>query len=511
MSLDGALSIANSGLRNISARMQVVSDNIANAGSTGYAVETVQQSSMVAGSAPEGVFTGNTVRDVDIQAQANVLTENAIVSGAQTTLAALQPIGSVNGTVGAGTDLASLVGDLQDSFATLSNDPGNVAQQNAVVDAATTLTTGINRLAQAYGTARQAAQDDIFSSVTTLNQSLDSIGQLNAQIVAAQGAGESTANLANLRDAAVQTLSGLLDIKVEQQTDGSIRVITTSGISLPLPTRDDNQSPFATSDTTVLPDDTTANGSIPAVTMNGADVTSQLTGGSLGADISLRDTTLPTYQATLDAFSENLANRFSGQGLKLFTNSDGTIPAAGGTPTQQNYVGFANTITVNPAVVTAPSLVRDGTTAIAGSSTGAAAFTPNPSGGPAGFETLIQNVLNYSFGSQAQAGVSYPSIPTTGLGVNGNLSVSLGQPATLGAFASALVSGQAQDLGQAGSDVTNETAVQTTLNTQLSQSTGVDIDTELSNMLQLQNAYGANAKILTAIQAMYNDLANVIS
>ena len=94
---------------------------------------------------------------------------------------------------------------------------------------------------------------------------------------------------------------------------------------------------------------------------------------------------MPKYQAELDEFSENLATRFAGQGLQLFTQPDGSIPVQAGTPTQQNYVGFANTITVNPAVTASPSLVRDGTVAVAGSATGPASFTPNPSGGPAGF------------------------------------------------------------------------------------------------------------------------------
>ncbi len=40
-------------------------------------------------------------------------------------------------------------------------------------------------------------------------------------------------------------------------------------------------------------------------------MTTQLTGGQLGANLTLRDTTLPTYQAELDEFSQNLASRFS--------------------------------------------------------------------------------------------------------------------------------------------------------------------------------------------------------
>ena len=50
---------------------------------------------------------------------------------------------------------------------------------------------------------------------------------------------------------------------------------------------------------------------LTCVTLNGTDVTSALTGGQIGADIALRDTTLPTAQAQLDEFSYSLANRFA--------------------------------------------------------------------------------------------------------------------------------------------------------------------------------------------------------
>ena len=120
-------------------------------------------------------------------------------------------------------------------------------------------------------------------------------------------------------------------------------------------------------------------------------------------------------------------------------------------------------------------------------------------------------MLNYAFGTQAQDNVSYPAIPTSGLGLSGTITTNLGAPQSLGDLATALVSGQAQDIGLAGAQLSNEQAVQTTLNTQLQTTAGVDIDTELATMLQLQNAYGANAKILTAVQAMFADLNTAVT
>jgi flagellar hook-associated protein 1 FlgK len=37
------------------------------------------------------------------------------------------------------------------------------------------------------------------------------------------------------------------------------------------------------------------------------------------------------------------------------------------------------------------------------------------------------------------------------------------------------------------------------------------MDTEMSNMIALQNAYGANAKVIAAVQTMWAQLLNTVS
>ena len=251
-----------------------------------------------------------------------------------------------------------------------------------------------------------------------------------------------------------------MDVNTLVQSDGNMLITTTGGVALPT---DGTANPLSTTSANVPPGTYYPGGGIPAITLDGADITGQLTGGQLGANITLRDTTLPTYQAELDEFSQNLASRFSAQGLTLFSDPTGNVPAGGGVPAQQGYVGFAAEIQVNPAVQADPSLVRDGTDTIAGSATGAAAFTPNPPGGPAGFSTLINNVLTYTFGADVQDGVTQPASNTTGLGASGTLDAPYAPPATLGGIASALVASEAQDSANTTSQLTTEQAVQTTL------------------------------------------------
>jgi flagellar hook-associated protein 1 FlgK len=507
MSLAGALSIATGGLANVSAQLSLVSHNVANASTPGYAVESLDSESLTAGGVGMGVLTGPAMRSVDLALQTATLQQNATVGGLQTTQAALQAIDSVSGTPGAGTDLGSLLGDLQNQFSALLTDPSNSTQQSAVVSAASTLAQGVNTLSNTYTAQRQTAENSIVSEVGTVNSTLSTIGALSTTIVAQRVDGQSTADLENQRDAAVQSLSQLVNVNVMEQPNGNMVVTTASGTSLPT---NSLSGPLSIVGANMQPGSTYPGGGIGGIMLGGVDVTQQFNSGQIGANITLRDTTLPTYQAGLDEFSQNMAGHFAAQGLSLFTDPQGNIPSGGGSPVQSGYVGFAAEIQVNPAVKANPSLVVNGNIAIAGSATGAAAFTPNPAGGPAGFTTLIANILNYTFGADAQSGVPQPAANTSGLGATGTLTAPFSAPVTLGAFATAITGAEANDSASTTNQLTTEQGVQTTLNGQLSSQSGVNIDQQMALMIQLQNAYGANAKVMGAVQSVFGELLAMV-
>lgn len=502
MSLQAALSISSSGLDAVTRQLAVVSQNVANAGTAGYARQSAAVESVGTGNQLGGVQALPPTIAVDLALQSALLSENAGVSGLQTQQTALQGIDQVAGTPGQGQDLASKLGVLQDSFSTLLTDPSNQTQQAQVVISAGSVATQLNNLSQATQAARQGAQDGIVSGVASLAQNLAQIGQLNSQIIATQASGQSTATLQEQRNGALQSVSQLIDARFLPQPDGSVLVATASGLVLPT----DGTMTLSTQPATMDP----ANVTPPPILLGGADVTAYLAGGgSLGANITLRDTTLPTAQAGLDEFAQTLATRFDAQGLTLFTTPSGTVPTTG-VPVQTNYLGFAGTITLNPAIVANPTLVRDGTHAVAGSPTGASAFTPNPAGGPAGFSTLVSRILNQSLGAEVQPGVAQPAANTTGLGATGTLAAPYLDSATLAGLATNLVGAQAQASATASSQLTTGTALQTALQTQLNSEVGVNMDTEMSHMVALQNAYGANARIMTTVQSMFSDLLQAI-
>jgi flagellar hook-associated protein 1 FlgK len=499
MSLNSALSIGAGGLANINAQFALISQNVANAATPNYAVEISNQQALTADGVGMGVRTGPATLQIDQALQSSLTQQNATVTGLQTTQTSLQAIDSVLGTPGSGSDIGSLLGNLQDSFSTLMTDPSNQTQQSAVVSAATTLAQGINTLSATYATQRQSAQNDLESAVTTLNTTLATIGQLSNQIIALKPTNQSTADLENQRNAAVQTLSQLLPVTTVEQPNGDLSVFTSTGLTLP--TRD-GATPFSIPNSSTPAGSYYPGGGIGGIMLGGADVTTEMTGGQIGADITLRDTTLPTDQAELDEFAQGLSSRFAGQGLTLFTDPTGNVPAGGGMPAQSGYVGYAGTIQVNAAVTADPSLVRDGTNAVAGTG-----FTPNPAGGPAGFTALISNIVNYTFGTQVQSGVAQPTMSTSGLGASGNLNAAFGATGdSLSDFATSLVSTQAQQSAAITTAMTSEQALQTSLSAKATAVSGVNMDTEVSEMLSLQNAYGANARVIAGVQSMFTQL-----
>ncbi len=509
MSLDAALSIASGGLANINAQFAIISQNVANAATPSYSAEVSNQQALTSDGIPLGVRTLPATLQTDQALEASAQQQNATVTGLTTTQTALQAIDSVLGTPGSGSDIGSLLGNLQNSFSTLLTDPGSQTQQSAVVSSASTLVQGINRLSAAYTTQRQAAQNDLVSAVSTLNTTLATIGQLNSQIVALQPAGQSVADLENQRNAAVATLSQLMNVQTTVQPNGAMTVFTSTGLTLPTD-GGGGGGPFSIAGGNAQPGSYYPGGGLSGITLNGTDVTSQMQGGRVGADVTLRDSTLPTEQAELDEFSEGLSSRFAAQGLTLFTDPSGNVPASTGTPVQDGYVGYAATIQVNPAVTADPSLVRDGTDQITGGTTGASSFTPNPTGGPAGFTTLISRVLDYTFGSQAQSGVDQPAMNTSGLGAAGTLAAPFNSSSTLSDYATDLVSSQAQTSANTTSQLTTEQALQTSLTAKISSVSGVNMDTEMSQMIALQNAYSANARVIAAVQAMFTQLLQAI-
>jgi flagellar hook-associated protein 1 FlgK len=166
--------------------------------------------------------------------------------------------------------------------------------------------------------------------------------------------------------------------------------------------------------------------------------------------------------------------------LPLFL--DGTTPITGTiTSTGSQIVGLAGRIAVNPALSTNPgNLVT-----FASSTT---------SGDPTRPNFMLSQLTKASFSFSPSTGIGGQNAPFTG---------------TLTNFMSQIVSQQSLAANAATNLQQGQDTVVGALQQRLNSQSGVSIDTEMTNLINLQNAYAANARVMTTIQQMMATLLQI--
>jgi flagellar hook-associated protein 1 FlgK len=166
--------------------------------------------------------------------------------------------------------------------------------------------------------------------------------------------------------------------------------------------------------------------------------------------------------------------------LPLFTA--GGQPITGVlTSTGSQTTGLAGTIAVNPALISSPSSL--------------VAYAPNTAAGDPTRPNFMLNQLT-------NATLSFS--PDTGIGT-----VQAPYAANLTNYMSQIVSQQSQAANAATNLQQGQDAVVSSLQQRFNDQSGVNIDTEMSNLIALQNAYGANARVMSVIQQMMSTLLQV--
>lgn len=161
---------------------------------------------------------------------------------------------------------------------------------------------------------------------------------------------------------------------------------------------------------------------------------------------------------------------------------DGATPfsgAIGGSGAQ--ITGLAGRITVNPALLANPSSV------VIYQSGGLIGDTTRPS-------FLYSQLTNASYVYSPQTGIGGSASPFTG---------------TLSSFVSQIFAQQGQAAANAASLKQGQDLVVSALQQRMTATSGVNIDQEMTDLLTLQNAYGANARVFTVVKQMFDTLLNM--
>lgn len=480
MGLSLALGNALSGLRTAQTGLDTVSRNVANAGVEGYARRTV---SAVEGW-PSGVRDGNVQRALDSVVQRQLRRESA--GGAYTSTMAeyLGRLDASFGTPGEEGSLDSQFNTLTMRLQELAAEPASASARFAVTQAVRGLASGFNRLSGDVQSLRNDAELRIGSAADEANAALQIIDRVETDLGSVTD-GNARADLLDERDRQVDKLSSLLDIRVTDRGEGRISIFTASGAAL-----FDGQAARL---------DFTARGSLgprslydPDPAQSGVgqlritdprgaaiDLSSgALRSGEIAALLTLRDETLVDAQTRLDAMAAGVATEVpaptAGEAAIFIDAGDG-VAATAFTGSAAQTVGFAARIALNPAVSVDPSkLVVTGASTLAGD--------------PAR-PTALLNSLQTTGRSFATGGPTF----------NG----SVGAFIRFGLDAQGAQTAEAQALDE------GQQVVVTSLRERFSERSGVSVDQELANLVELQNAYSANARIITAVREMLDTLMRI--
>ena len=325
------------------------------------------------------------------------------------------------------------------------------------------------------------------SSVSTINSLLTQFQSVNQQIVAATAAGNDVTDLQDSRSTILTQLSQQIGITTTTAPNGDMSIYTDSGVTL-------FQAGIASSvtfqPTTTYTASTTGNAVyIDGIPVTGSSATMPIQSGALAGLANLRDNIAVTYQAQLDATAGGLIDSFaetdptnpSSTLAGLFTDAGSTaVPSVGA------VTGLASQITVNAAV------------------------DPSQGGNP----QLLGNGINFNYNTANDA--SYDGQLQqylTNLSADQSFSAAggLGTSNTLSGYAAASVSWLDAQQQSVASESSYQSTLLSTSTTALSNATGVNLDDEMSQMLDLENSYSASAKLLTTISSMFSDLVNDIN
>jgi flagellar hook-associated protein 1 FlgK len=448
--LNTALMIGVSALDVTQGALDATSNNIANVNTPGYTREEAQISEL-GESDSDGEVTGGgvsldglqSIRDELLNKQINQQT--SLQSAANSESASLDQVQSYFTTTGA--DIASEFSAFSSSLVELSGNATSSSAQEGVIAAGQNLAAAFNSTANGLTGVQTQADQQVPDTVSQINTLTAQIAQLNGQL-AQVPASEDGGTTQDQLDQDVAQLAGLTNIQVTQTNDGET-ITTGSGTPLVVGTQSYN-----------LSSSTGANGTQQVEDSNGNNITSSITGGTLGGSLNIANTVIPGYLTQLNTLASQFATAFN-SAQAAGTDSNGNAGAAffSGTATLANAAADINVSLTSPSQLAVNSTTSSSGNNVANLSAALTTTLPSGETAPGAYASLVFNVGTAASNANTQS---------TAIGDN------LTQLTTLQGSVSA-----------------------------------VSIDEETANLMRYQTAYEAASRIVSTVQVLDNAALNM--
>jgi flagellar hook-associated protein 1 FlgK len=447
--------IAKSGLFANQKAIDVTGQNVANANTEGYSRQRVNLS-------PEAFRQGNFqvglgVNVDDIQRLRSDLLDRQIRSKQSDQgylnqrKQILEQMENIFATDTEG-DLDVRLNDYFDTFVRLTSNPEDEALRSNVIQAGQNLSNTFHRLDQDLQNVKDRIGDTTETLVTKVNQLLKEIASLDQNITSAEGQGRTSDNESlDIRARKLKELSELVDTSVTIDENKSATV-SVGGFALV------QNGQARTLDTEI---NVAAN--VNRVRISGSKVLNNI-GGRLGATIDAFKQDVTAYAEQLDGLAKSMVEQVN------------AIHSTGYTLNNTTGIDFFDASQKDAGTIRLNSLVSSDPDNIAASS------QPNEPGNAENAQKLAA--------------------------LRNDDTVFKGR--SFSEFAIHLAAEIGNDLNTADSKLETTASAQRLLENQQESISGVNIDEELTSLIQYQNAYQASARVMTSAQRMFDSLLSII-
>jgi len=481
MSINSAISAAMSGLAAQTRAIDVISANVANSLTNGYAPRQLMLSSTVLGGVGSGVRIVGVERQADPILVGLMRQSGGANAGSGAQFEFWNRIEQSIGIPGDPHGLTGKVATLESALISAAARPDLDHRLASVVDASNDLVGHLNQLENQVQGLRQNADASIARDVEALNQGLERIAKLNRDIIKLQATGHDPLGLMDERQTLIDSLSEIVPMREFQHPDGRIALYSEGGHLL-LDTQPAvfsfNASPGMNATMSL------GAGSLSGLSVNGTLISTgangPVAGGRLAASFAIRDVDAPAAQSAIDQIAESLVRRFEDPSVDPTSapGQPGLFTDLGLALDPGQIQGLAGRIAVNVAVQPGAGgdlwKLREGLGAV----------VPGPVGEAGQMQRWVEALQRPVPGSPGSASRSFAD--------------NVGQT----------ISGISQARQAAEDRAGYAQAYHSELKLQ-SLAMGVDVDSEMQRLLLVEKAYAANARVLQIADELMRQLLEI--
>jgi flagellar hook-associated protein 1 FlgK len=458
--------------------MTVTGHNIANVNTPGY----TRQKTILESNAPfsttqmkigMGVRIDSVVQSVDPFINGTIQRGTSTLQEYEAKAYVLSQVETVfNETTDQG--LAAVMNEFWNAWQDLANNPGGIPERTALLGKGEILARRFNSMREDLSQISGTMNENIGKSLEEINRLTREIADLNEKIVSAESFNTPANDLRDQRTNLVAQVSELVGNVSLEDKNGSLTVLTSSGILLV----DRDQSWELTQDGNEIHWNHIA-----------TDISGRLQGGKVGAWLDIRDEVIPQSIANLDELAGTFIREVNqlhragyalsgATGLDFFEDFQ-TPPSV---PNSGDYTNAAGFIRLSTDVAGAPAQIAAG----------------GLSGDPGDNENALRILALQTDGTLSIRKWTY--------GDRGETVTSSLETETMEDYYRALTG----EIGIVTEEMNQNQQFQQAIMDQLAEMrdsvSGVNLDEEMTDLMKLQQAYEAAAKLVTIADEMLQSL-----